>query len=475
MPSYASQEYKRLFTIGVLTYSAFLLLSIWYYQERTLFSDIAYHLFYILKSGDYAIQNERFGAAITQSIPVLGSALGLSLKKIAFLYSIGFVLYYFAIFLLLWKWLNNQALALVLLLFSTLMVGGTFFWIQSEFPQGLAFMLLTFGIVTHHERLQDYNKLELLLLPPMLVTVAYFHPLIFIPFTYCCAFFGLSQKTWPVNKRLLGFSFGLFWLVYILKKTLLAADSDYEQTAMSGLGNIWSLFPNYFFTAGNANFLLYIATTALVGLFFGLLYYYKQQKRWYALFLLLSFFVGYLLLVSISFNHARFNQHYMENLYLPLAIIVGLPFVVDGLPALKDSWRLPLFAFIVLACLGRIIAHSFPFTERLNWQKEFLHRTAELGNKKLLVDSKQVPQEKLMHIYWSTPYEFWLLSSIQTGSSADTRSIVIHDNPQSLEYIKNSPDYFLTYWGNFNYKELPLPYFKLNDASPYIYYNPQSQ
>ncbi len=463
---------KRLFSIALLSYGSFLFLAVWYYQERILFADLAYHLFYIIKDGNYEIQNGRFGSVLTQSIPLIGSYLGLSLKTITLAYSVGFVLFYFGIFLLIWKVLKNPILGLVLLLLNTIMVGGTFFWIQSEFPQGLAFMLLTFAIITRKQEWRAYYKLELLLLLPMLVAVVYFHPLIFIPFTYSSLFIWLSQDKWPINRTILGGSFAVFWLVFLLKNTLLKVNYSYENSATAHLENFWTLFPNYFFIDSNANFVLYIATTALVVLFFGMSYWYVREKKWLKLLLLWSFFVGYFLLIGVTFNTVQFSQFYLENLYLPLSLMVAFPFVVDGLPAFRAHWQVVLIAAIVVTCLGRIYVHSLAYTKRLNWQKELLAKTAALPNKKLLIDSADIPRDVLLYTYWGSPYEFWLLSSMDEHSTG-MRSIVIHDDPWSLEYIKNNPDYFLTYWGNFPYKELSSPYFNLNDSSPYVYYNPK--
>lgn len=473
MSLFSSQTTKRFFLVAIIGYSVLFFLSLWYYQERTLFADIAYHLFYILKDNHYAIQNGRFGAAFTQSIPLIGQQLGWSLQTIAIAYSVGFVLFYMAIFLLIWSLLKNQVVGLVMLLLSTLMVSGTFFWIQSEFPQGLAFMLLTFGIITRKADLKDFYKLELALLVPMLVTVVYFHPLIFVPFTFICAFLWLSQRNFPVNRVILGASFGLFWLVFILKGTLLKVAYEYDSTATSHLKNFITLFPNYFFLESNANFLMYIATTALVALFFGMLYCYAYQKNWLKFMLLLSFFMGYLSLVSVSFSQSQFSQFYMENLYLPLSIMVAFPFVVDGLPLFKPHLQVALLSFIVMASFGRIIAQGNKYTKRLDWQKELLAKTAQLPNKKLFIDSKNVPKELLLHTYWASPYEFWLLSSLQAAPSEGARSILIHDTPTSFEYIKNNPDHFVTYWGNFQYEALPAPYFYFNDSSPYVNYNPK--
>lgn len=106
---------KQILIIGIFTYGVLLILSILFYKERTAFADISYHLFAILKDGTFAIQNNRFGAAITQLVPLVGSKLGLSLKAIAISYSIAFALLYLLIFIIICEYLKNTKIALAFL------------------------------------------------------------------------------------------------------------------------------------------------------------------------------------------------------------------------------------------------------------------------------------------------------------------------------------------------------------------------
>ena len=59
------------FLIGAISYAFLLILAYVYYKERTLWGDIPYHVFHILKDDNFAIQNNRFGAVLTQWIPLV--------------------------------------------------------------------------------------------------------------------------------------------------------------------------------------------------------------------------------------------------------------------------------------------------------------------------------------------------------------------------------------------------------------------
>jgi len=460
-----------IFIIGCLTYLILLGLAYVFYQERTLFADLAFHLFHILREGTYAIQNERFGAFFTQSVPLLGSWWGISLKPIVIAYSLVFVVYYFTIFLINWKVLGNHRMGLCMLLLSTLMVSDTFYWIQSEYPQGLAFMLLFFALISKSTNLKKFSIIEYLLLPPLIITVAYFHPLIFIPFTFICLFFYLSKEV--ANTKLLIGSFAFFVLVLLLKNTLLKTHSEYEAKSMAGIMNFIKLFPNYFLINKNYTFGQSLLTDFYflpIGL--GLIsFQYIKQKHWLKMGLVWSFFLGYLLLINVSFSPSNFIAYYMENLYLPLALMVSVPLVYDWLPKRTAVQQALFVGAICVAAVIRIGWNHTIYTERLVWQKDFLAKTEARPNKKLIVPSYAVPKEKLLLTLWSSPYEFWLLSSLDT---ADSRSIVIHPNPmERFSYeLDNLPDAFYTYWGNFSYQDLDKRYFHFEDTSLYEIYYP---
>jgi hypothetical protein len=84
--------------IGLFGLITLLALSLVFYRERISFLDSSYHLFFLLKDGTFAIQNFRFVAIFTQSIPLLLSYLHLPLNAIAIGYSASYVLLQIAIF-----------------------------------------------------------------------------------------------------------------------------------------------------------------------------------------------------------------------------------------------------------------------------------------------------------------------------------------------------------------------------------------
>ncbi len=133
---------RFIFILGVLSFGFALFFSIIYFLERTAFLDLSFHLFYLLKDNDYCIQNYRIGAVFTQSFPLIGAWLGLSLKSIAILYSTSFIVLYALTFFCILVGFKNVKLAIIYLFFCILITTHTFFWAQSELPQGVAYLFI---------------------------------------------------------------------------------------------------------------------------------------------------------------------------------------------------------------------------------------------------------------------------------------------------------------------------------------------
>lgn len=468
-----TENKNSLFAIGIISYTALLVLACFFYQERTLWGDLAFHFFYIINDNSYAIQNERFGAFITQSVPLFGSRLGLSIQSIAVLYSCFFVIYYFLVFLISFKVLKNTKIALTMLLLNTLMVGHTFFWIQSEYPQGLAMMLLFFGLITKSPDIKDYSKIELLLIIPLVITIVYFHPLIFIPFLFIC-FFLYVDKNNLTDKKLLVACLFLFVLVRILKETIFKKASVYEANALSGLGKFYNFFPDYLTLQNNSYFaqLLFSNYCFLPILLAIITYWYFREKLFLKLSLVWLFFVSYLLLINVVYEGGAFVYFYMENMYLPLSLFVIVPFIFDYFPTRTIRQQQMIIVGIVLVALVRIPLCSTGYSQRLEWEQKILAETKAFKQKKIIIPTSTIPKNILQNSDWATPYEFWLLSAIENPN--EMRSIMVHPNPHEFDHVRIScNNCFITYWGNFPYSNFSnKKYLNFTDTTFYTIYHP---
>ena len=452
----------KILLLGILTFLAMLILSVIFYKERTCFLDISYHLFSILKDGSFAIQNNRFGAFFTQLFPLIGSKFGISLKSIAIAYSISFVILPFLTFLTIHLSLKNSKISVVYLLFVALMTTHTFYWIQSELPQAMAFLFIFIALLDNIVSANKSASPNFWLFSSILLFIVCFtHPLVLFALSFVILYYYIS---FPTQRAIIKSAGLIYFSFYIIKS--LFFKTTYDSQAIGGIKNFVTLFPNYFTLQSNKNLLKYfihdyyfiilsIATTT---------YFYLKEQQYQKCLLVVSFFLGYCLLINVSYPNGA-DQFYLENQYLILSFIVALPFAYDILPKIKNYY-IPygIISFVCLVFLFRIINTHHTYTNRLKWNQDLLSKTENLSNKKLIISSSKAPTDTLL-MKWGSSYEFWLLSTIETGNS---RSIIIEEGKNEFDWTLPSNSAFVAKWGKFEYKELNRKYFIFNDTSSYV-------
>lgn len=457
---------KRISVVAYLTFLVMGLMSLLYYKERTVFIDIAYHLFHILKNGDFAIQNNRFGAFFTQLFPLLGAKSGCSLEHITQAYSLSFVLLPLLTFTLISQVLKNTRIGLAYLLSLLLITTHTFYWIQSELPQGMAFLFLFFALLDNavgKEKVPPGFVLFSLLLIP---TIVFTHPLLICAFFPLLLFYFFTYR----EKRKIFVLTGLFYVaVYAAKATFFK--TPYDTEAMAGLGNIRQLFPHYINLQSNKNFVHYCIRDYyfLLIILAANTLYYCHKRSWFKLLVMLSAFGAYLFIVNLTYPGGAV-QFYIENQYLILALIVAFPFAYDVLPQIADvRLQTVLVALVCTAGLLRMYRTHDLYAARLQWNRQLLEQTASLPEKKLIVPvSVPMPMDTLF-MSWASSYELWLLSTLESGES---RSVIIEERPGEFDWGLSEKKALLTKWGGIPYSELPAPYFRFYDTSAYVVYKP---
>jgi hypothetical protein len=456
--------------LGIAAYLALGGLAAMFYLERTVFIDLAFHSVTLLKKKTLFIQNQRFVAAFTQLFPLAAQGLGGSLRSVLMAYSLGFVAYYATIFLACTLWLRQWKMGLLMLLLSTLMVTDTFYWVQSELPQGMALLVLVCALMARHRDLSAFPGWQLGLLFGLWLAVAFAHPMLAFPTFFVLFFFWEKDAARAVVSAKMLLASGVFVAFVLLVKNKLLGATAYDTGAMSRADNLRKLFPHYFDLASNRDFLrwcltdFYLLPLGLAGASF----FYGWQKKWRKLLLLNAFFFGYLLLVNVSIPES-YHRFYLENLWLPLGLFVAVPLVFDVLPHFLEKeksrrWAFGLLIFCVAARLLNIgLAHR-PWTARLDWERSFLKETSALPRKKMLLSESQVPMDKLL-LSWGSSFEFMLLSSLHHPDS--TRLITVDEDPKRLGWATNQPRSVITEWEVWRYDQLPLRYFRPQDTTLY--------
>lgn len=457
---------RNILLLGIAAYVLLGVLAAIFYLERTVFIDLAFHTVTILKKKSLFIQNQRFVAAVTQVFPLVAGSLKLPLKGVLMAYSLGFIAWYGFVFLACTAWLKQWKMGVVMLLCSTLMVTDTFYWVQSELPQGMALLVLTLALLLRYKTPEGFGGWPMGLTFVLWFAVAYAHPMLAFPVFFALFFFWEKNPARAVVHPKLVAASAVFVFLILLLKNRVIGPTGYDSEAMSRVGNLLKLFPNYFNLASNRIFLRWCVTDYyLFSLgFLATSAFYIWQKNWRKLALFGAFFFGYLLLVNVSIPDG-YHQFYMENLYLPLGFFVALPLVFDVLPHFGKNGNWPKWAFAALAIAVAVrilhigLSHR-PWTARLDWERNFMNENPG----KLLVPESKVSMNQLL-LSWGSSFEFMLLSSLE--NPGNTRLITIDEDPARLNWATDRPRTVITEWEAWDYDQLPREYFNPQDTTLY--------
>jgi hypothetical protein len=446
--------YKKIYYTGFVAYLVMAVLAVLFFKERTILSDTAYNLFYIAKDGTLAIQSFRFGDAFTQLFAVAARNAGFSLQGIATCYSLSFIVYYAVCYALAGIVFRQYRLALVMLLTEVLFTTHAFYYEVSPLLQGIAYLLLALSAIAFaRERQWKYTNV---LAVPLIAFAVFFHPLLLVVVGYTLCYFWLRNGG-GFSRRSLVLIAIVFGASMVLKSLIFRV--AYEAHALGGLRNFYKLFPDYFTIYAHRRFLqncisyyLFIPI-ALVCLLWS---YRKQKNATTALFVLVAF-VGYLLLVNICYPSTDIPEFYIENLYMPLALMLSLPLVFDVLPVLKPVTAIVLVGAVLVFAMARFFAMHYHYSERLAYERQIIDG---YGNSKVI--RRTTPNDRqVLQMLWGMPYEFWLLSTLETGNTA---SIVIDDNPHLRMWADKQGKSLVVNWNVFPYKDLPPRYFHFKDT-----------
>ncbi|TNE60573.1 MAG: hypothetical protein EP344_06910 [Bacteroidetes bacterium] len=459
---------RQTLLLGTAVYTSLLVLAAVFYQERMAVLDMAFQTFQILRTGALQIQSGRFGAAATQVFPWLAQEAGLPLQGVLQTYSTGHILYYILLFLGITAGLGQWKWGLVLILCSTLLTSHTFYWL-SEMPQGLAFLILVLAWVDRFDSVQDMSWWQMGILVGALVTAFYFHPLVIYPLLFSTAYIVVGRA--PLRKkRIYLLLAGAFLVLTFLKYKVFKLDW-YDAMSLERARAFGELWPNWIAIRSNRDFLHWCWTDYYMVPLLLLLNtgFYLWNRDWLKAILVSVSPFGFLLLVNVPF-HAGDNQFYLENLYVPLAFFVALPLVVDVLPRLgAGRFIVPGVALIALIGVLRITHRHQSWTDRINWERTFLEKTAGLQSRKLLLTEEQVPMDTLI-LSWGSAYEFLLLSALESPDSA--RCILIDESAWRFDSLLEHPRLFLGEFQNYRYDQMPGRYFHLRDTTPYVRLEP---
>ncbi len=451
---------------GHLFFLGMSLLSVYFWKERQAF-DAAHYLYELVDRQFFFIAHQRPIGIVSQVLPLIGIWLKLPLTAVAILYSLEDILWYYLIFLLLAYKFESRRGIISLLLMLSLTVRYSFFCPVTELLQAGALLPVWMSILDRSFRFR------LPLLIALAALIIFSHPLLFIPLSFCLAWWMFSstkQQQFLYNDRrsLLIVLWGSITIITALKLLLLdsydhgktfypVVYNDYGYVESFRVDTLLHHF-NVVITAYPALTLVFLASLLATGLF----------RKWKSLLLILVFVTGYM--ITLSLTH-RFDQisNYYERMILPvpmmLSIVAGYLVTITRTFFSRLAGYVGLVMVLLLHCdLLRITA--IPYTYRVNYIEEINSAALGLNIRKAIVDENILEQNSFAMSGWSYPIESLILSSYK-GRDASVTLALQHEHLDRIAQQKNTVDRFQ--W--IKWTEFILPVSELNQ---HYFHLPQS-
>jgi len=440
--------------MGYLFWLVLLIFSILFYEERVIFIDAAFQIFEVLNYGNFQIYAARFTSVITQSIPLLLSKLGLPLQWSLLSYSVSFIVLYGGIYHLIVRYLKNDLLGWSMIFFFSLLVFESFYYPVAELKLGIAFVLLFFAIL-----LKDSNpSLRIILLLCLLtIPICFTHRLVFAFYLFLGIFFLLSKEELR-NKYIFGLLVFAFGVVAIQSKYFTNWYDRGKQVEF--WDNYEKYYPNFHQIPSHQTFFeecihhYYFFPILLIAAATGYIFHiFKKHQKiafpFLKLGLILGFSLSYLVVIHLSAS-TTFYRFYHETNYLPLSLVVTIPFLFDFIPAYGVRKSLFfIFGIILLIRLNTIYNNHKVYTKRLAWMEEKMETGHQLGHHKIIIPSKEAPFKKHT-MDWAVSYESLLLSKSRRPNQPATILLSPKDQHQDECVLERTNCYMTTFVTHFS-------------------------
>lgn len=442
--------------------------SIAFYKERMIFTDGAFVAFNMIQAKSFYIPMERFGAFISQVLPLWAIKAGWSLKAVLILYSLSFNLFYLIIGIILYK-LRQFDLVILMAFFFSLYVSDSYYWTNNELRQGIAWMFLNFGLLNilfakYGHRLKVFLPVSLIVFIPLSFVCIYTHPLIMIVLAFLWGFFMITGR--PFYHSLLSIPYGLIIIGLSIFKYYSSAQNGYDPGIMqrvtgASLTKILEVFTggtaNDFWHTGLADYWL-LWVLFLVGC--GSLLW--MRKYWVLAFIVLSC-IGYFIILCLAFDPGY--RFHIESEWGPLAILGSIAFVCYSLPKLKLKYVVVLMSAVFLVRLTYIGLALPKFTHRIDYLEGIVAKMQKRNITKMVLINDGDLVERDLIMAWAMPYETLFISILNN----DTNRTVAYVTPERIAQIhpdQNRTD-FINLFATEPIDNLNRKYFRLDTVSSY--------
>lgn len=459
---------------GHLFFLCLALLSVYFWKERQAF-DAAHYLFEIIDRKFFYVAHQRPLGVVSQILPLVGVWLNLPLKIVAILYSVGDIIWYYLLFLLMAYKLETRRGIICLLLLLSLTVRYSFYCPVTELLQGLALLPVWLSL------LGKPFRLRIPLLIGIMALIVFSHPLLFYPLAFTFAWWSMTRvegsKSINSDKSRLPRILWPSLIILVAAKFFLLDTYDHDKAFYPVVYNDYGYLKTLSLeTVFDLMKVVAGGYPLMTILFFVTIAIYAMHRRVKSSLLLLLFVLGYI--VTIAATH-RFGgiSNYSERMLLPIPFMIAM--AAAGIVSLSRVFVPKLMAFVglllvLLLHLDVLRITAKPYTLRVQQMKSLTNVSRKLGIQKAIVDENLLEQNSFAMTGWSYPLETLLISALK-GPDSCVSVILKHEHVdriakqgnavRSNEWVKWTEIILPLKGLNENYFKLPEEgYLSLNEA-----------
>lgn len=405
---------------GHLFFLGLALISVVFWKERQAF-DAGHYLYELIDRKFFFIAHQRPIGFVSQVLPVIGIWLKLPLSFVAILFSLGDILWYYLIFLLLAYGFESRKGIVSLLLILSLTVRYSFFCPVTELLQAGALLPVWMGLL---DRTFRFRYVVLILLAAVII---FSHPLLFYPLFFTLFWWSFQKSRpglYPGNGRKYFITMLTMALVAItVLKILLLDKYDHDKTFYAIEYNDYGYLTTFRFPvflhhaavlAKGAPVLAIIFLTAMGSLLW--------FRRWWQAGYLLAAISGFLLIMSLTHRFEELSN-YFERMLLPVPMMMAI--VSASVITVTRTFIARLGAFVGLVLI--LLMHfdvlrisAQPFSARVDFITELCQAAQSLNIRKAIASDDLLEQNSYAMTGWSFPIETLLISSYESRENSVT-------------------------------------------------------
>lgn len=458
--------YRRLAYIAFASMALLLFGSLYFYQERIIFTDASLVSFRRINLQDLESSQRRWGAFITEIVPLLLSKLCVPLRFILIAYSLSFNIFYLLVMsTLVFRW-RLYLLSLLFASYYLLFVSAGYYWTNNEIHQAVAYIFLCVGWSFN---LKDRNvpAWQQYVFFTLLSGLAIFtHPLSIVAFLFLWGVLWIDKRYRCFDKRQATF-YTVIIVSWAVIKIILSSTQAYDARRMNGLTHPDLNVLLHGFTGKVARqfykacFINYWMPALLSMISVGIALW---QKKWPLSAWITGFAFGLLFLVHCAFPDGHF-LYYLEGEWQTMGIIAGASIFLILVPSLKPKWATTLIALLFMTRLTYIAAASKPFTQRVRFIERLNDYSRRHGLNKVLIQAQDSRFEDQLFMDWGLATESMTLSALEGDKPQITNCSYWPDHP---ERIPNGNKEMVWNFDKRPASALNSCYFTLDTTHPYV-------